>query len=340
MQAPDQVFTHPNYNFGQYTSPFKNVNLNEVRMSGPLPFGHTFFLREWQAFQIFTEGYFGIMAIYNTKKVSLVQLILYDIENQKKYKFEKKVLPWQLEIPNGLYKTRASYSSSNCNMLVEHDVENSLLDIDVTIASSRKYPGAELKLKGHHDTQRYTPIVVCLPFNEKRAMYSHKCLMPLEGTIKLGHHIIELSQKNSHLIIDDHKGYYPYITKYDWITAAGFNEQGQRIGFNFTDNQIQNKEKFNENGVWVDGQLSFLPPIKVSRPKGYQETWYVKDKGGQVELSFKPIEHNAVNLNLLLLKSKYQGPYGYFNGVIHPKGKDKIIIDNFFGMGEDFYLRS
>ena len=250
------------------------------------------------------------------------------------------MLPWQLEIPNGLYKTKASYHSSNCTMIVEHDLEKNSLLIDVDIAKSKKNPSIKAHLRGIHDVEKYTPIVVCMPFSEHRGMYSHKCLMPLEGEIFLDEERIRLQRGDSSLVIDDHKGYYPYVTKYDWVTAAGFDKLGRRIGFNFTDNQIQNKEKYNENGVWVDGRLNYLPPIKIERPDGYQKTWIIKDQNESIYLTFTPVEHHAVSLNLLILKSKYQGPYGYFNGYIQPKGQPRILIENLFGMGEDFYLRS
>ncbi len=340
MNAPESVYSKGKYNFGQFTSPFKHVNLYDAKESAPLPFINTFFLREWQAFQVFTEGYFGIMALYNTKKVSLVQFIFYNIASGEKYKFEKKVLPWNLNVPNGLFRTKGEYRSSDCTVVVEHDIENSLLDIRMDLPKTKKHPALKARLKGTHNIKKYTPIVVCMPFNEKRGMYSHKCLMPLEGEINLGGKIIHFDPKNSNLIIDDHKGYYPYVTKYDWITGAGFTPEGKRIGFNFTDNQIQNKEKYNENGVWVDGELTYLPPIQVLRPNGYKKDWIVKDKSDQVRITFTPVEHNAVNLNLLILKSKYQGPYGYFNGFIQTKNQGRLEFNNIFGMGEDFYLRS
>ncbi|MGK0388661.1 MAG: hypothetical protein ACI94Y_001393 [Maribacter sp.] len=340
MNTPDSIISDNRYNFGRYTAPFKNVNLLDAPKSAPLNFMNFFFLREWQAFQIFTEGYFGMMAIYNTKKVSLVQFILYDIENNKKIRFEKKVLPWQLEIPSGLFKTQASYTSNNCKMMVKHDIENHRMTIDVDIKKSKKNPRIKATLNAIHNVQKNTPIVVCMPFNEDKGMYSHKCLMPLEGSIILDDKEIILNQNNSNLILDDHKGYYPYVTKYDWVTAAGFTKDGKRIGFNFTDNQIQNKEKYNENGIWLDGEMTYLPPITVERPQGYKNDWIIKDKEGKVNITFTPVVHHAVRLNLLILKSDYQGPYGYFNGFVKTDKQDEILIDNLFGMGEDFYLRT
>jgi hypothetical protein len=57
------------------------------------------------------------------------------------------------------------------------------------------------------------------------------------------------------MIIDDHKGYYPCVMKYDWITALGYAGNGRLVGFNLTDNQVQDHEKYNENCLWLDGKM-------------------------------------------------------------------------------------
>ncbi len=339
MKAPHSVVSNQQYNFGRYNSPFRDVNLLDAPKSAPINAIKSFFLREWQAFQIFTDGFFGIMAIYNTKKISLVQFILYDINEKRKIKFEKKVAPWSLEIAKGLFKTQSVYQSSDCTMNVSHDLDQGLLDIIVDIKKGKNHPSIKAKLSGQHNVEQFTPIVVCLPFNPDRGMYSHKCLMPLKGSIHIDNKEILLNVSTSNLIIDDHKGYYPYVTKYDWLTGAGFDKQGRRIGFNFTDNQIQNKEVYNENGLWIDGRLYFLPAIKMTRPNGYEKDWIIKDEKGKVDLTFTPVQQNAVYLNVFIMKSDYQGPYGYINGRIKTE-EGNIMIENIFGMGEDFYLKS
>ena len=74
--------------------------------------------------------------------------------------------------------------------------------------------------------------------------------------------------------------------QYDWVTALGNSEQGGLLGFNLTDNQIQDSERFNENCLWQNAKMIPLPPIKVTRPKGVQQPWQIQDRYGSVDLMF------------------------------------------------------
>jgi len=44
-------------------------------------------------------------------------------------------------------------------------------------------------------------------------------------------------------------------------------------------------------------------------------------------------------MNLLLIKVKYFGPFGYVSGFITDMNGSKVIIDRYFGMGEQKYVR-
>ncbi len=341
--APAQLYGETGFEFGSFDKPIANPNLIDAKRPYKLPLPGLLKwmqLREWQAFQISNGTHFVMVAIYNAKKISLVQFIVYDIVNNKKYRYEKKVAPWSINVATGLYETESRYESGNFSLIAKHDLNSSFLELTASIKNQKGLPEVEAKFNGNHDVKRYEPMVVCMPFSEKRAMYSHKCLMPVSGSIQFGQDVIPFPDKISQLIIDDHKGYYPYPTIYDWVTGMGRDDEGRIIGFNCTDNQILDHEKNNENCLWHDGKLSLLPPIKVKRPNGYKGDWIIQDNYGKVNLEFRPVIHTAVDVNLLILRSKYQGPYGFFNGFIKNRDGQKVEIKEMFGMGEDFYLRA
>ncbi|MGB0915955.1 MAG: DUF2804 domain-containing protein [Flavobacteriales bacterium] len=341
--APNQLYGESGFEFGSFDKPIQNPNLIDAQRPYklPLPRGLKWMqLREWQAFQMSNGTHFVMVAIYNAKKISLVQFIVYDIINNKKYRYEKKVAPWSLDVATGLFETESSYLSKNFSLVAKHDLNKNSLELTASIRNQKDLPDVEAKFTATHDVKRYEPMVVCMPFSKKRAMYSHKCLMPLSGSIQFGKDVIPFPEKISQLILDDHKGYYPYPTIYDWGTGIGRDSEGKLIGFNLTDNQVLDHETNNENCLWHDGKLSVLPPIKFKRPEGYKGTWFVKDNYGKVDLEFRPVIHTAVDVNALILRSKYQGPYGFFNGFIKNRDGEKVEIKELFGMGEDFYLRA
>jgi hypothetical protein len=112
------------------------------------------------------------------------------------------------------------------------------------------------------------------------------------------------------------------------------------IGFNLTHNQVLNQNKYNENCLWLDGVLHPLPPICILRPDGCSGIWHVRDAHDMVSLDFTPVTHTSVNVNYGVIASAYEGPYGTYSGYLRTASGDKVLIDNMFGMGEDFYLRT
>lgn len=331
------------FNYGCYNTAFREVNLLDARRPYTIPLpksAKNIQLREWQAFQLGNGEYFMMMAIYNAKKLALVQFIVYHIPSQQKFHYEKKVAPWQLQVANGLWNTHSSHTSSNFKLKAHNDLANGKIHLKVDIQNFGELPNIKGQFTGFHDNTQVQPMVVCMPFARNRGMYSHKCLMPMQGELHIDQQkTITFAPEKSSLIIDDHKGYYPFPTRYDWVTAFGHLTNGQRIGFNLTANQVLFPKTYNENGLWLDGHLYTLPPIEVKRPSGYQQDWCISDSYGMVDLVFTPVVHTAVDINALIFRSKYQGPYGFFEGFICKNNGEKVLIERLFGMGEDFYLR-
>ncbi|MEX0812673.1 MAG: DUF2804 domain-containing protein [Chitinophagales bacterium] len=336
----DEVVTNGQFNFGTRSTPVKKANLLDAEKPFRTPFVNSFKnyrLKEWQAFQFGNEQYFMMVAIYNAKALALAQFILFDIEKNKKYHYERKVMPWNLKVAKSLYGTESHYISDDFTILVENDLQSGRVGIDIRIEKQKNLPHVMGQFMGFHETGKATPLVTIMPFGQNRGMYSHKCLMPMEGGLDIGGKLLEFEESKSYMLMDDHKGYYPYPMKYDWVTA-GYISDGKHIGFNLTDNQVLQKERFNENVLWVNGEMNLLPPVKFERENGVDGKWLIKDRFDLVNLEFEPVISNRIKLNLLLLRSNYYGPYGFFNGFIYDKNHNKIEIKNVFGMGEKFFL--
>jgi hypothetical protein len=279
--------------------------------------------------------------------MSLVHFIVYNYKTKQKMKYEKQLgLFSSMVVPNTLYQSRCYYHGDDISINIDHDLTSRRLDMKIKI---RNFPGGlpdvDAEFRGVHDVNRYKPMVVCNPFSEDSVMFSHKCLMPGSGKMTIftnssDPEVINFADDKTEIIIDDHKGYYPYITRYDWVTALGRElSSGKLIGFNLTNNQVIEQEKYNENCLWYDGELHPLPPITMVRPEGHTGVWIVKDQYDMVNLEFQPVTHTTVHLNYIVAYSKYEGPYGFFKGYLRKKSGDKVSVDGLIGMGEDFYLR-
>lgn len=342
IAAPENLVSNGKINFGTFSSQFQKTNFleahNPLGMWLPRPFLNSR-LKEWQAFQLGNNRWFLFVTLYSAKVSGLAQFIAYDKERKKKYIFEKVLPPWLVKVPGSLWNARQSYSDKNCFIEIVSRLEQGRFYINVKIKNTKNMPDTEAHFEAFHDSGLVQPIVVSIPFGENRGMYSHKCLMPMQGSMSMGSDKIEFARQESFAIIDDHKGFYPYEMRYDWVTAAAYDEKRRLIGFNLTDNQSIDPEKFNENCLWIDGKLNLLPAVKFDRPDGVEKDWSIRDKFGIVDLVFKPEVMGKIDMNMVFLKVKYRGPFGWCNGYIKDESGNKIAIGNYFGMGEEKYLR-
>jgi len=342
LPPPQNLVTDGKFNFGTFNGPFRKVNPQAadrpLGIWAPRPL-LSFRLKEWQAFQLGNSRFFMLAVLYNAKVSALAQFIVYDKEHKKKYLFEKVLPSWKIKVPSSIWDSRQSYRDKSCSIELISHLDKGRFYINIKVSGYKELPDIEGNFEAFHDNGLAEPIVVSIPFGKNRGMYSHKCLMPVQGSLSIDGKKTQFLRKDSFAIIDDHKGFYPYVMKYDWITAAGFNDSGQLVGFNLTDNQSLDPEKYNENCLWLDGKLNLLPPVKFKRPDGVEGNWLIRDKYGMVDLVFKPETMGTIDMNFLILKVKYWGPFGYCNGFIKGKTGTKVMVNEYFGMGEDKYVR-
>ena len=169
-------------------------------------------------------------------------------------------------------------------------------------------------------------------------MYAYKALSPVHGDMVFKGRSINLKQDNCSGIFYDCKGYFPYQMHKTICSAAGFDEQNRRFGFHIAENQTKETNKNNENALWVNGELTPLPPVIITIPNG-DGAWVIQDVEGMVDLTFTPKEHYKSGAKLIFTRADFNAPMGYYNGMLVNSRGEKIQIKNLFGIGEKIYLR-
>jgi len=182
-------------------------------------------------------------------------------------------------------------------------------------------------------------MAVSLGISGRRSMYAFKALAPVRGDIVFGGRHIRLKQDSCSGFFCDYKGYFPYRMRTTICSAMGFDEENRRFGFNIAENQNRDTNKNNENALWLNGQLTPLPPVLITTPNGNEADWVIQDVEGMVDLTFTPKEQNKTSMNLILTKAELNFPVGYYNGMLMDSEGKKLQIKNLFGIGEKLYLR-
>lgn len=325
--------------FGQFDRPFANINLLDADAFLPLPSPRIFRrlrLKEWQAFQISHPNYFLNLALFDAKAMGLVQAKIFDKRAGQKYLFERFVPSWQLQPPTTLLDSTYSWQNRDTRLSFRNLLREDRIFIDFELPRTASSPAIEGRLVA--DTNGRTPMVVSIPFSQNRGMYSHKCLVPLRGLLNVGGEVSHFDGDGC-MLIDDHKGYYPRLMRWDWLTSGMFRE-GSLIGFNLTKNASTDPKLYNENGFWKDGALHQLPPVVFRRERNEgREIWHIEDADGLVDLRFLVEVDGRVDMNLGIVESRYRGPFGSFEGKLESYDGEELICDGMFGMGEDFHLK-
>ncbi len=336
--APGELIRAGQQVYGRFRDTPARANLLDAPYLG-LPRGmRRWRLKEWQAVQISTPELFMNLALFDAKLMSLVQIKIYDKRRGQKHVFERKLPPLQMRIADSLLDSRNGYAGREVVLAFENHARDGYLDLLVDLEGEGKRPRINGKLRLRMDLG--APHVVSMPLVDG-GMYSHKGMFPVTGRLTIGDEVHELTRDRALGLLDDHKGYYPYVMRWDWLTSAKVDDAGVAWGFNLTRNQCREPDRYNENCVWREDRFGTLPAVTFERRNEGRpdEVWLVRDTEGRVDVEFRPTVPGDVRVNALVVESRYRGPFGHVRGRLAATGLPDLVLDDWFGMGEDFHLR-
>jgi len=343
LEPIPKLVTDGRFAYGTYAKPFELTNMLDIERPYHYPVPRLikyFRLKEWVAFYLGDSRRIFFTALYDAKVAALALFQGYDRETKRSFGFRRFLPGGSFRFGPSLDGTRLIFRGGRDFLEYNLDLSGGALKIRVGHKGNRFSPSLAGELILPWSDRQTAMETVCLPLGLNRAMYSTKALMPMNGFLKIGDETVEFSGPDAMGVLDDHKGYYPYRLRYDWVIGYGLDGKGRRVGFNITDNPVKDPERFNENCMWVGGRTFTLPPVRVTRPRGVYEEWIIQDTEGLVDLTFVPETKNDIKMNLLIARCDYSGPFGSFRGFVRNGDGEKIDASTVYGIGEKKYLRA
>jgi hypothetical protein len=335
--APPALVIDGQIAFGSYRAPVREVNLLD-QWSGLARRAHAARLKEWQAAQLVSGEHFVLIAVYDTKSLGMLQVVVVEKNTGKVSRFEHKVPSSALSVGQGLFETQSVGRWRGLAVTFDNDVDAGAIAIRASAAPHGSSAGMVLSVAGDCSPHRAGHIVICHAFADGTPLYSNKCAMPATGQIIVGERREPFPADDTILIVDDHKGRYPSPMAYDWVTGARVLDDGRRVAVNLTQNQVQNPAVYNENVVFVDNAVHRLPPVTFERPGGAMGPWRVHDQVGMVDVTFQPDVANDQHVGPRKALAEYHGPFGWLSGQVEtPSGP--VDLAGFYGMGEKKLIR-
>jgi len=335
--------------YGTWTQAFDKVDLLSVNKpySIYLPKAiKALKLKEWESFIIHDDRYFLQIRFCNMKFSRLALVVMYDCETKEKLEFLKAIPGGGWRMPMSLDNSSVD-SRSNGFFLRIHawlDIKSVMLGLD--IKSTRKRPAFTAHIAFDFAEGEPTPMAVNLLFSEQQSMYAYKAIAAVKGDIVAGEKHIHFNPDKASGLFCDYKGYYPRKKYSTWCSALGFDGENRRFGFAFGENQTKEPFRNNENALWIDGKLTPLPPVKITRDVKDRKNWIIQDMEGMVDLVFNPKESGrSIRKSVfskfmsVLLGYNYENPLGCFNGLLVDADGKELPVRNAWGMGEKLFLR-
>ncbi len=332
-----------NFVYGNFDAPFLRANILDVRR----PYHYLLpriikrlRVNEAQTFQFGTDEFFAYADLYNAKLFTLLYFNFYDRIERKRHSYWRFLLGSHLDISDNLSSSDTLYRDSVFDIAVLSRLSSYGISFRGSIHGYHGRPDVDFDIVFNHSAKKVAPLVSSIPLGLNRAIYSYKAPAPASGILSIGKKEYRLTEDNSLGVFTDQKGFYPYITKLDWVTGMGRDKGGRRIAFNLTDNHLEHQDQINENAIWIDEVMYPLPAIKITRPKGPAGDWIVQDLEGMVDLTFHPEVKNSMHVDVIFAASDYHGPFGSFEGCFLTQKGEKIPVGGLFGMGKKKRIRA
>lgn len=323
--------------FGTFDKEFPRMDFLSVKKPSALPSSmNKFRLTMWEAIEINLPEVVILTAVCDMSYFGTGLTICYD-------KKERKLIYWQDMLP----KKNVIISET----LLDGDTTESL-GKTVNFKCANHFDRGQAIIEGTANdkkvgTAEYAfqldrvslPSIVSIPFGENRPLYSQKDLFRVTGYFEVNGKRYE-ADENSTAIIDDHRGYYPYNSHYDWVTTMGVKEidgKMQHFGFNLTRNQSTNQNDYNENLIWFDGKTTLLTPVRFEH-LDYNK-WRIKDVYGMTDIIFDIGDRFLMRVPAKIIDINYHITFGELSGYVCDPDGNKYILDGMIGIGEDKTLR-
>ena len=327
---------------GTWTEAFEEVDLLNVHRpySIPLPRGiKDFRIKEWESFYILDDRFYLQARLCNLKYYRSAEFTFYNRESNERLEFRKLIPGGGWRLPRSLHNDSVDSRSYGFFFRIHSWLDTESIKLELNVKQKRRRPAFAAHATFDLAEGKTRPMAVSLLFSERRSMYAFKALTAVGGDVVLEGRHFHLDPAKTTGLFCDYKGYYPYRMRSAWCTGLGFDSQGRRFGFALGENQAREPFKNNENALWIDGSLTPLPPVKITRSGGPESDWIIQDMEGMVDLVFSPKEPGRSIRRLVFSRSDYENPLGYFNGLVVSAEGEEMPVRSLWGSGEKLYLR-
>jgi hypothetical protein len=336
LQPPDRAVVCGKAQFGRFGRPFRDLNLLDAECGIPRLLGlRRYRLKEWVHVALTHPEWYLSLAMVDVGFLVSSWLHLYNRRTGKALEHERKLPPGRFRAPSNLWDHSGQFETRGYRVAVHNHVDRQAHLFDIEVGERRGLPAVAGSLVLHEDPAQTQPLSALLPLSANRPMFTHKSACPVSGVLDVGGERVVFTPDHCAGLLDYHKAYYPRHTFWRWATFAAIDSTGSTLGVNLTQNVIRDDARFNENCIWHGNGISLVGPARFDIPRDPSQPWTIRTEDGNVDLQLVPQGLRRERVNLGLVRSAYDQPYGLYSGTLTDSEGRRHNVEKVFGLAED-----
>jgi hypothetical protein len=300
-------------------------------------------LKEWVGFTLVHPDLFSSMIIQDANYLASSELYAYDRVAGALYQHAANARGGSLRMPEVLSGSRPVFARPGYRLEYAFAAGGGgRHQIIIDIAATAKAPAVRAALE--LDAERASePLSVSSRVPGGR-LYTHKALFPVAGSYAVGDRTFAFDPARDLAIIDEHKSFFPYMTRWLWGTLAFIGDDGTPVGANFCARPgVPGEEE--ESCLWLPGRceplsgVTFTPPSPAPNQGSSMAPWQVASADGRLELTFTPQGRKDVKAQLGVAALDYYQLFGSYRGTLRSLDGLVYPVTYAHGVCESFRAR-
>lgn len=346
-ELPQKLVIDGKPQFGTYKTAPQKLDIKYVKdpfNTIPLPSYFTNLrIRANITYAINIDNFVGVVDFFDSKYFCFIEVVLWDKETKKKYAY-RTIFGFKRLVPKNMFKATCGNFRKRRYIKISWDKSQNKFTLVFNCKGDDARPNFAATFKRNGELIGELCSVIPSP-TRRRCTASYCKVFPITATLTKSptkyQNFAKEDYKNQGLCFFDlRRAYYKLRTKETFLIGTGYIDEKPFVFRLATSNHDAiDLDNFNENVLFVDNEVTLLPPVTITHPFGIFGKWIIQDTENMVDLAFHPISDNKRIASIFILRTEYHTVYGSFEGDLSSKDGTIYHIKDLLGIGSKRSLR-
>jgi len=345
-KAPDFLIKNGKPLFGSYKTSPKSIGIEGVsRPYGifPLPSLITNLgIRSHCSLVFEYQDFFGTIDMIDLKLFGFVEVNLWNQNTNQRFSYRGLTGFHRHLIPKNIEKSICSTFNKRRYVRFAWDKKKNRFSLVFHMTGDDTRPNVDGSFMSKYNCKNPTLTSVLPAPTNRRCYSSYQRVFNAKGGIfsSKENETPFFVQQKSNILYTSVKCYYKLRILGSFASGVGkINDKNVVFRLSVMDCINENTDKYNDNALYFDDDLTPLPPVMITHPYGISNKWIIQDTEGMIDLTFTPASVRQRILSIVIANTQYSFIFGRFEGVMVTKDGESITLKDFPGIVKNLRLR-